>query len=348
MRTRTFLVVLSWVLVACLAISNTATADSQKQAAAIDRLFSPWKRADTPGCSLAVMRNGRIVFERGYGMADLAHDVKVTGATVFYVGSISKQFTAAALLMLVRDGKISLDDPIRKYVPELPNFGVPITLRQLLHHTSGLRDWQGLLFFDGWRLFETDLVKVDDVLHLMSRQKDLNFAPGSEFNYSNTNYVLLAQVVARVSGQSFPNFTASRLFKPLGMVHTHFRDNHAEVVKNLARAYEQKNGSFEVSEPNFDTVGETNLLTTVEDLALWDENFYTARVGGEAIVKQMHECGKLNDGTELNYAAGLFTGPGCSLKAVEHSGSDGGYVADMIRFPELQSVGRDTLQCVVC
>ena len=279
------------------------------------------------------MKDGRIVHERGYGMADLDHDEKITPTTVFHVGSISKQFTAFAILVLARDGKISLDDPVRKYIPELPDFGVPITLRQLLHHTSGLRDWEELLTFDGWRIYG-DVVTDSDVLAVMSREKELNFPPGSEFMYSNTGYTLLAQVVARVSGESFREFTTSRLFRPLGMQQTHFRDDHGEVVEHLASAYEQKNGAFELSVPNFDAVGNTNLLTTVEDLARWDENFYTGRVGGAQVIKQMQECGKLNDGTQLNYAAGLFVDLDCKLTSEEHSGGDAGYAADLIRFPQ--------------
>jgi len=262
-------------------------------------------------------------------MADLDHGVKITPATVFHVGSIAKQFTASAVLMLAAEGKLSLDDPIQKYVPEVANFDTPITLRELLHHTSGLRDWQELLVFDGWRIYG-DVVTERDVLDVVSRQRDLNFPPGSEFNYSNTGYSLLAYVVARVSGRSFPDFTAARIFRPLGMEHTHFRDNHAQTIKNLALGYRQREDeSFEEADPNLDTVGCTNLMTTVEDLSRWDENFYSTRVGGPTVVKQMTEPGKLNDGTQIIYGAGLFLGP----NAAEHSGSDAGYVADMIRFP---------------
>lgn len=295
----------------------------------VDQLFAQWNRPDSPGCAVAVMKDGRILYERGYGIADLDHDVKITPATVFHVGSISKQFTAAALLMLVQDGKISLDDPIRKYVPEVPDFGRPITLRELLHHTSGLRDWEELLVFDGWRIYG-DVVTEGDVLDIVSRQKDLNFPSGSEFLYSNTGYSLLAQVVARVSGQSLADFTATHIFRPLAMQQTEFRRSHAEPIKNLALGYRQDlDGSFKENEPNLDTVGCTNLMTTVEDLAHWDENFYTAHVGGAAVLSQMTQPGKLNNGTPIIYGAGLFLGPG----AAEHSGSDGGYAADMIRFP---------------
>jgi len=279
------------------------------------------------------MKDGRILYERGYGMADLDHDVKITPATVFHVGSMSKQFTAAAILMLAQQGKISLDDPIRKYVPELPDFGVTITLRHLLHHTSGLRDQWELLGFDGWRV-GNDLITDGDVLYVLSRERELNFSPGSEFMYCNSGYTLLAQVVDRVSGQSLREFTTLNLFQPLGMKHTHFRDNHGETVKQIAYGYEPKDNSFELSVPNYDTVGATSLLTTVDDLNRWDENFYTPQVGGERLIKQLQEPTKLNDGTPLDYAAGLFIYDYRRLKIVDHSGGDAGYVADMIRFPD--------------
>jgi len=173
-------------------------------------------------------------------MADLDHNVKITRATVFYVGSMSKQFTAMAILMLVQDGRISLDDPIRKYVPEVPDFGVPITLRQMLAHTSGLRDYAQLLWFDGWRLDSPDLLTDGDVSYIVSRQKELNFPPGSDYAYSNTNYELLGHVVSRVSGQSLQQFTTARIFEPLGMQHTHFRQNHGEVIRDLATPYEDR------------------------------------------------------------------------------------------------------------
>jgi CubicO group peptidase (beta-lactamase class C family) len=266
-------------------------------------------------------------------MADLDHDGKITPTTVFHVGSMSKQFTAASVLMLAQEGKLSLDDQAIKYVPELPDFGVPITLRHLLHHTSGLRDQWELLGLAGWR-YSLDLITDADVLAVLSRQKALNFPPGSKFLYSNTGYTLLAQVVKHVSGQSFRTFTSDRIFLPLGMSHSHFRDDHAEIVKDIAYGYAPHNGGFGLSIPNFDTVGATSLLTTVEDLALWDENFYTARVGGEALVNQLRERGSLNDGTQLDYAAGLEIGKYRGLNIVNHAGTDAGYQADLIRFPD--------------
>jgi len=246
---------------------------------------------------------------------------------------MSKQFTAASILMLAQEGKLSLDDQARKYVPELPDFGVLITLRHLLHHTSGLRDQWELLALAGWR-YSLDLITDADVLAVLSRQKTLNFAPGAKFLYSNTGFTLLAQVVKHVSGQSLRTFTGNRLFLPLGMSHTHFRDDHTEIVKDIAYGYAYRDGAFGLSITNFDTVGATSLLTNVEDLALWDENFYTARVGGDALIKQLQEQGHLNDGTKLDYAAGLVIGKYRGLNIVDHAGADAGYRADLLRFPD--------------
>jgi CubicO group peptidase (beta-lactamase class C family) len=251
---------------------NAATAG---QETVVDKVFAEWDSTVSPGCALSVIKDGKIIYKRGYGMADLDHDIPISPETVFHVASISKQFTAAAILLLAQEGKLSLDDDVRKYVPELPDFGALITIRQLIHHTSGLRDQWSLLGLAGWR-YSLDLITDDDVLDVMSRQKELNFLPGEKHVYCNTGYTLLAQIVKRVSGQSFREFTTSRIFKPLDMKSTHFRDDHAEIVKHIAYGYVNGEGgnSYRLSVTNFDTVGATSLLTTVEDLAQWDENFY--------------------------------------------------------------------------
>ena len=300
-----------------------------------DNVFAQWDSTVTPGCALSVMKDGQILYKRGYGMADLDHDVPIRPETVFHVASISKQFTAAAVLLLAQDGKLSLDDEVHKYITELPDFGVPITIRHLIYHTSGLRDQWNLLGLAGWR-YSLDLITDDDVMDLMSRQKDLNFKPGEKHVYCNTGYTLLAQIVKRVSGQSFREFTTSRIFEPLGMKSTHFRDDHAEVVKHIAYGYEEGKGRnvYRLSITNFDTVGATSLLTTVEDLARWDENFYHPIVGGPRMVEQQLQRGRLNSGKQLDYAFGLQHGKYRGLATVDHGGSDAGYRADLLRFPQ--------------
>jgi CubicO group peptidase (beta-lactamase class C family) len=266
-------------------------------------------------------------------MADLDHDIPITPSTVFHVASVSKQFTAASILLLAQEGKLSLDDDVRKYIPELPDFGQRITIRHLIHHTSGLRDQWDLLGLAGWR-YSLDLITDEDVLSVIARQRDLNFRPGERHLYCNTGYTLLAQIVKRVSGQSFREFTSANIFVPLGMKNTHFRDDHAEIVKDMAYGYVPSADTFKLSITNFDTVGATSLLTTVEDLALWDENFYSPRVGGKELTDQMLQRGKLNSGEQLDYAFGLTLGKYKGLPTVDHGGSDAGYRSDLLRFPE--------------
>jgi len=333
MSFRFFALLLLSALVQPTVWSQTAATQAERPSEQVDKLFEKMDRTISPGCAVAAMRDGKILYQRGYGMADLDHNVPITADTVFHVASMSKQFTAAAIVMLAQERKLSLDDEVRKYVPELPDFGAPVTLRQLVHHTSGLRDQWDLLGLAGWR-YSLDLITDDDVLSIMSRQKDLNFPPGSKYMYSNTGYTLLAQVVKRVSGHSFREFTTSRIFQPLGMRNTHFRDDHAEIVKNMAYGYVPAKDTFRISITNFDTVGATSLLTTVEDLALWDENFYNPRVGGPEMIRQMLERGKLGDGEQLDYAFGLVIGKHRGLATVDHAGGDAGYRSDMIRFPD--------------
>ena len=301
----------------------------------VDRVFAKWDSTVSPGCALSVIKDGQIVYKRGYGMADLDHDIPITPETVFHVASISKQFTAAAIILLAQEGKISLDDDVRKYITELPDFGARITIRQLVHHTSGLRDQWSLLGLAGWR-YSLDLITDDDVLDVISRQKELNFTPGAEYVYCNTGFTLLAQIVKRVSGESLREFTLKRIFLPLGMKSTHFRDDHAEIVKHIAYGYVDGEGEniYRLSVTNFDTVGATSLLTTVEDLAQWDDNFYHPRVGGPEFVKQQLERGKLNSGKVIDYAFGLSHGKYRGLPTVSHNGADAGYRADFLRFPE--------------
>jgi CubicO group peptidase (beta-lactamase class C family) len=330
---RFFALLLLSALVQPTVWSQTAATQAERPSEQVDKLFEKMDRTISPGCAVAAMRDGKILYQRGYGMADLDHNVPITAETVFHVASMSKQFTAAAIVMLAQERKLSLDDEVRKYVPELPDFGAPVTLRQLVYHTSGLRDQWELLGLAGWR-YSLDLITDDDVLSVMSRQKDLNFPPGSKHMYSNTGYTLLAQVVKRVSGQSFREFTTSRIFQPLGMRNTHFRDDHAEIVKNMAYGYVPAKDTFRISITNFDTVGATSLLTTIEDLALWDENFYNPRVGGPEMIRQMLERGKLSDGEQLDYAFGLVIGKHRGLATVDHAGGDAGYRSDMIRFPD--------------
>jgi CubicO group peptidase (beta-lactamase class C family) len=331
-------VLCSAILLLCMSAPRSVNAQNQgaaDMAARVDKVFQKWNRTDSPGCAMSVMKDGGIVYKHAYGMADLDHDVTLTPASVFHVASMSKQFTAASIVLLAQQGKLSLDDDVHKYIPELADFGAPITIRHFVHHTSGLRDQWELLGLAGWR-YSLDLITDDDVMSVVSRQKDLNFKPGEKHVYCNTGYTLLALIVKRVSGMSFREFTTKNIFEPLGMKNTHFRDDHAEIIKNNAYGYQQENpgAPFRLSVTNFDTVGATSLHTTVEDLARWDENFYRPTVGGQAFLEQMLQRGKLNNGEQLDYAFGLVHGKYKGLQTVGHGGADAGYRSDMTRFPE--------------
>ena len=309
-----------------------AAGTSQDAPARVDALFSRWDTA-TPGCSVAVSREGAVILERGYGMANLEYGARITPATRFHVASISKQFTAAAIVLLAQEGRISLDDPVRKYVPELADFGEPITIRHLVHHVSGLRDQWAVLDASGWR-YSQDLITDDDVMRVVSRQRKLNFPPGTRESYSNTGYTLLAQIVRRVSGKTLRQFTQERLFVPLGMTSTHFRDDFSAVEPQFAYGYSLDGAEARTSVTNFDTTGATSLITTAQDLLKWEENFHHARVGGRSFIEQMLEQGRLRDGKRISYAFGLVHGNHRGLRTVSHSGGDAGYAAHLLRFPD--------------
>src|SRR5687768_11256733 len=224
---RSFIAMLALMVLASIAGVREARADARTDQ--VDALFAQMDGSRTPGCAVAVFQDGEIRYQRGHGMANLDHGIALQPSSVFHVASVSKQFTAAAVTLLAQEGRLSLDDPVRKYLPEVPDFGSPLTIRQLVHHTSGLRDQWQLLELSGWR-YSHDLITDADVMSLVRRQKTLDFAPGSKYSYSNTGYTLLAQIVGRVSGRSFREFTTERLFAPLGMSSTHFRDDFTEIV----------------------------------------------------------------------------------------------------------------------
>jgi CubicO group peptidase (beta-lactamase class C family) len=312
---------------------NHASSPPQ-QATKVDALFQEFAKDTSPGCAVGVYQDDQLVLSRAYGMANLDHDVKLTPASVFHVASLSKQFTAAAILLLAQEGKLSLDDEVRKHIPELPDFGPKVTIRHLVHHTSGMRDQWDLLTFAGWR-YSRDLITDQDVLSLLSRQKELNSRPGDRHLYSNSGYTLLATIVSRSSGRTFRQFTTERIFAPLGMTHTHFRDSFTEIVKNQAYGYAPAAaGSFRLSVTNFDTAGATSLLTTVEDLAKWHANFDKKAMGGEKLTAGLLERGVLNNGERLDYAFGVVHGTYRGLATIGHAGSDAGYRSAFLRFPD--------------
>ena len=298
----------------------------------IDKIFKGFDHINLPGAAIAVMQNGKIVFKKGYGSANLEYDIPVTSETIFHVASVSKQFTVFALLLLAEEGKLSLDDPIQKYISEVPDFGQEITLRHLATHTSGMRDQWDLLNLAGWRW--DDVITKEHVLKMVSRQKELNFKPGEQYMYCNTGFTLLAEVVARVSGKSFNEFTRKRIFTPLNMTNSQFYDDHQRIVKNRAYSYYPWTFGYQKSVLSYANVGATSLFTTVEDLSLWAMNFKTLKVGSKAIVDQMNTLAILNNGDTFGGAYGQFVGPYKGLQQIQHSGGDAGYRSYLSRFPD--------------
>jgi CubicO group peptidase (beta-lactamase class C family) len=300
--------------------------------AKVDAVFARWT-AQTPGCAVGVAEDGKAVLEKAYGMADLEHDVPNAADTIFEAGSVSKQFTAAAVLLLAREGKLSLDDQARKYVPELPDYGKPLTIRHMLTHTSGLRDWGAVEEIAGWP--RTSRVYTHaHVLDIVSRQKSLNFEPGTNWSYCNTGYNLAAIIVSRVSGMPFSEFCRLRIFEPLGMTRTSWRDDFRRIVKGRAIAYSEAKDGYRQNMPFENVHGNGGLLTTVGDLLRWNENAVTQKVGDEAFLRDELQPGRFNDGKSHDYALGLYIRTFMGVPEVGHSGSTAGYRAYLARYPK--------------
>ncbi len=328
--TYSFILILAVFAVNCRSASKPEEGPSNP---AVDALFKQWEKPDSPGAAVAVLWNNEVVYKRGYGSAQLEYEIPITSETVFHVASVSKQFTAFAVVLLAQEGKLSLDDEVRKYIAEVPDFGKTITLRHLIHHVSGLRDQWEALAMAGWRL--DDVITKDHILTMVRNQKELNFAPGERYLYCNTGYTLLAEVVARVTGQSFPEWTKQHIFEPLGMTHTHFHDDHQLVVKNRAYSYGPRDeGGFRKNVLSYANVGATSLFTTAEDLVKWAGNFFDPRVGGAEVVEQVQQQGVLNNGRKIPYAFGLGIGQYRGLRQVSHSGGDAGFRSHLLIFPE--------------
>jgi CubicO group peptidase (beta-lactamase class C family) len=316
--------------VACQTESASETKAANPE---VDKIFKPWDKPDSPGAALAVIKDGEVIYKKGYGYAQLEYDIPITSSTIFHVASVSKQFTAFAIVLLANQGELSLDDDIHTYLPEVPDFGKTITIRQLIHHTSGLRDQWEMLAMAGWRL--DDVITKEHILTAVRNQKELNFIPGDEYLYCNTGYTLLAEIVERVSGHTFPYWSKKNMFEPLGMSHTHFHDDHEMIVKNRAYSYvPEENGGFKKRVLSYANVGATSLFTTVVDLAKWADNFFEKRLGGPEVIAQMKQQGVLNSGEKIDYAFGLAIGEYRGLKTISHSGGDAGFRSHLLLFPD--------------
>ena len=322
----------AWLLGLLMLVSSASLLAADEKTEKVDKVFAAWDTTTTPGAALAVIRDGRIIYERGYGMAKIEDGLVMTPRKIFDIGSTSKQFTAACLAILIRQGKVGLDDDIRKYFPEMRLYDKPILVKHLVYHTSGLRDYNGLLVLAGFRV-ESDCPNVDEARDVIFRQKKLNYPCGEEFSYTNTGYFLIAQLVERVSGKSLNAFAQENIFKPLGMSHTLIQEDHTQIIKDRATGYDPSDSGYKINMSNWDETGDGNVYTSVEDLFLWDQAFYNNKLGRE-LMDLLQTTGSLNSGKKLDYAFGLFIGEHKGLKTVSHGGAWAGFRAGFVRFPE--------------
>lgn len=333
---------LGWAAsLACALAWSGAVAEAQQgpggagdRSQAVRRVFSEFDRSDSPGCVVGVGQRGAILYRDGFGMADLEHDIPLSAFSISEIGSVSKQFTAAALVLLQQDGVLSLDDEVRKHYPAFPDFGRPITIRHLLNHTSGLRDQFVLLDLAGRPNGEV-VSTVDEVVDLALRQRTLNFPPNTDYLYSNTGFTFMNRLVEHLTGKTFVEFTNERIFRPLGMTSTQWRDDYTRVVRGRANAYQPNGrGGFSLQMPFSNLHGSGAILTTVEDMIRWTEAVHADRVGKPGFRDEMLRTARLNDGRQLTYALGLRVDEYRGVREVSHGGSTAGYRAFLTHFPE--------------
>ncbi len=342
-RTLPFRLLATLLLIPAFLIPAGAQVRTDVEVAAVDAIFEAFESTRTPGCAVGVSLKGEVILSRAYGMADLEHNVPNTPGTIFEPGSVSKQFTATATILLALEGKLSLDDDIRLYLPELPDYGEPVTVRHLLNHTSGLRDWGSVAGIEGWPRTRRAHTHTH-VLDILSRQEALNYPTGEYYSYTNSGYNLQAILVERVSGIPFAEFSRTQIFEPLGMTDTQWRDDFTRIVKDRAMAYRRgRDGSWSTLMPFEDVHGNGGLLTTVEDLLKFTWNLQTGELWGPRYVEEMHHQGVLNSGEVISYASGLQVGAYKGVPEVQHSGSTAGYRGHLSRFPD-----QDLGVAVVC
>jgi len=310
-----------------------------KQIEQVDRLFATWDKSGSPGAAIGIIKDGRIIYARGYGMANLEYDIPNTPQTVFRIGSTSKHFTAMGIALLIEQGMISLDDDIRLYLPELPAYQWPIEIRHMLHHTSGLRNYEVLMMLAGrdGETYKVPFYTDEEAVQMIARQKALNFKPGERYSYSNSNYFLLAEIIGRVSGMKTSEYARKFLFEPLGMSHTHFHDDVSVIVKNRASGYSPaEGGGFRINMTQLEQIGTGSIYTTVEDFYKWDQNFYNNKLGkgSQSLIEMVETPGILNNGESADYGFGLNITRLYGLRTIGHGGSFVGYRSYYLRFPD--------------
>lgn len=308
----------------------------------IDALFSKWDNKGSPGCAIGIIKEGRFLYKKGYGMANLDYDIPITPSTAFYIASTSKQFTAFCIALLKHQGKLSYDDNVRKYIPELPEYKKPITIRHLIHHISGIRDFYSLLGLKGLEYPHFRTLTYGAVLKLLSRQKKLNFLPGNEYLYSNSGYLLMSMIIKQISGMSIGKFAKKNIFDPLGMNNTQYHEDHTQIIPNRAIGYTKPlEGSIKISNYILDISGGGGVITNIEDFLHWDNNFYNPVVGNRELIQEVITPGLLNNGKPImndnqEYAFGLNVGKYRGFKTISHGGAFSGFRTHMLRFPEIK------------
>lgn len=300
----------------------------------IEKIFSRYT-PQNPGCQLSISRNNAVIFSKAWGNADLENDVPLTTKSIIEAGSVSKQFTAAAILLLEQQGKVSVNDDVRKFIPEMPDYGTVIRIKHLIHHTSGVKDWGSIAQMTGWAR-GTKTYRNEDALEIIARQKTLNNVPGAEFLYSNSNYNLLAIIVQRASGMSLAAFTREYIFKPAGMTQTQWRDNYKRIVPNRSIAYEKVDSGYEADMPNEYVYGNGGLLTTTEDLLKWNTWYLSGKLGNPSLVQKQTAVDTFNNKLINYYAAGLFIQTTGGVKVIRHNGATGSYRCYLGYYPELK------------
>jgi len=301
----------------------------------IDSLFLKWNTAISPGCTVGIVRNDSLIFSKGYGMANLEYAIPNQPQTLFHMASVSKQFTAFSIVLLARQGKLKLDDDIHKWLPWFPELKEKITIRNLLNHTSGIRDQWQLLAISGTRL--DDVITQDHIIKILSKQQALNFKPGDKYSYSNSGFTMLAEIVKAASGQTLRHFTDSAIFKPLGMTSTHFHDDYTEIEKMRSYSYDRKDSThFSNAVLSYSVAGATSLFTNINDMSKWVMNFYDHKVGDQKDIDTLTQKGKLNSGKELSYALGIESDTYKGWRQYSHSGGDAGYRTHVAVFPDFK------------
>ena len=322
-------------------LSNSASGQAYPRTeltAQVDELFAEWDTEVSPGAAVGIFKDGRIVYAQGYGVANLDYGIPMAPHSVLRIGSISKQFIAMSIAILAEQGRLSFDDDMRTYLPEMPDYrGEPITIRHLLHHTSGIREYLTLVDLIGKPEGSVFGYTTRELVDLLSRQQNLNFDPGDQFSYTNSGYFLLAEIVTRVSGVKASFFARENIFEPLGMTHTRFYDDPDAIIRNQALGYSpRRDDGYRLDILRSDVIGDLGVITTVEDFLAWDNNFYENKLGAGAgdLIATMFTRGRTNAGDELSYALGLEFGSYRGLKTMGHGGSAVGYVAEFLQFPE--------------